>query len=117
MLTVKRKAYKRKAYTRKGGIRVKASKVGRATFKIADRGKRGRTPKGEQWYEPKTEMGWSKSQGAETRRRRALSAHKGSRLSAARALGALANVTTDSATKRLAKADSQYFYAQHKKFK
>jgi len=61
--------------------------------------------------------GWSKSQSPETRRRLALasrpsnwSLHK-RRLSAARALQALANVTKDPATKRAAQADANYFFS------
>lgn len=114
-LRVRRKAYTRKAYTRKDGTHVKASRVGSSTFSVKDRGKRGRTPKSQQWYEPSVKMGWEKSQSADTRRRLAMKAHKGNRLSTARALGALANVTTDSATKRAAQADAKYFYEQHRK--
>ena len=114
-LVVQRKAYKRKAYTRKDGTRVSASKVGSSQFKVKDRGKRGRTPKSQQFYEPKVEMGWHKEQSEGTRRRLALKSHRGNNLSTARALQALANVTVDSSTRARARADSQYFYAQHRK--
>lgn len=60
--------------------------------------------------------GWKKSQSAATRRRHALesrpsnwSLHK-RRLSAARALQALANVTKDRQTKIKAQRDANYFY-------
>jgi len=41
-LTVKRKGYWRKEYTRKDGVKVKRTWVPAATFKIPDRGKKGR---------------------------------------------------------------------------
>jgi uncharacterized membrane protein len=61
------------------------------------------------------ETGWHKTQGAETRRGLALKAHKGDRLSTARGLIALHNVTTDPETKRLAGSDAKYFFAEHRK--
>lgn len=67
--------------------------------------------------------GWSKSQSTETRRKEALASrpknwtldHKD--LSAGRALLALANVTKDKATKKVAKMDSEYFFKLAKKKK
>ncbi len=116
-LLVKRKAYKRKAYTRKGGIHVKASSVDSATFKVDDKGKPGRTPKSEQFFHPKVHMGWTKDMAASTRRSKALRAHKGNKLSTARALQALANVTTDRETASKAKADARFFFTKHEKEK
>ena len=110
-LTIKRKAYRRKGYTRKDGTRVKASSVRGSTFKAKDRGKLGRTPKSKQFYHPKVHMGWKKSQGAAIRRALALRAHKGDKLATARALQALANVTTDRETKQKARADAQFFFS------
>ena len=61
--------------------------------------------------------GWSKNQSPETRRRLALASRDkrlslhDRRLSAARALQALANVTKDPATKRAAQADANYFFS------
>ena len=98
----------RKGYTRKGGVH-----VGPTTFLIKDRGKRGRTPEAERWYHPTVETGWRKTDTAETRRRKALRAHGGDELAAARGLQSLANVTLDTATKRLARADALYFYRRH----
>jgi hypothetical protein len=69
----------------------------------------------EKWYHPKVEMKWHKDMGAEERRQNALLAHGGDELAAAQALQALANVTTDRETKRLARADARYFYGEHKK--
>jgi len=43
----------------------------------------------------------------------ALKAHKGNELATARALQALANVTADTETAKLAKADADYFFAKH----
>lgn len=74
-------------------------------------------PKRERWYNPTTEMGWRKDQKAGVRRRKALSAHGGDKLATARALQALANVTTDKTTKKLARSDALYFFTLHKKGK
>ena len=113
-LLVKRKAYKRKAYKRKDGTFVKASKVGASSFKIKDRGKKGRTPKSRQFYHPTVETGWSKDMSAGERRAKALRAHKGDELATARGLQSLSNVTTDKETKKLSRADALYFYRKHK---
>jgi len=59
------------------------------------------------------EMHWHKDLPAEVRRANALEAHKGDELATARALQALANVTTDAETARLAKADADYFFSKH----
>jgi len=114
-LRIQRKGYHRKGYTRKDGTRVKASNVGPSSFLARDGGRPGRTPKSEQFYHPKVEMGWHKGQSATIRRRLALKAHGGDSLATARALQALANVTTDSATARLARQDALYFYGKHRK--
>ena len=59
---------------------------------------------------------WKKTQSAGIRRRVALSSRPKNlslhdkRLSTARALTALSNVTTDRRTKELAKRDAEYFY-------
>lgn len=103
---------KRKGYVRKDGTRVKSS-----SFKIKDRGKKGRTPKKDRWYHPQVKMDWEKGMTIGQRRRNALRAHGGSKLSTARALNALANVTTDGATEKKARADAKYFFKEHKKGK
>ena len=56
-------------------------------------------------------MNWHKDQPAEMRRVNALKAHSGNKLATARALQALANVTTDLETAKLAKIDADYFFA------
>ena len=64
---------------------------------------------------PPYKLGWKKSQSKRVRRQTALASrpknwtldHK--RLSASRALQALANVTKDKKTKRLARMDAEYF--------
>lgn len=66
------------------------------------------------WYKPKIHSGWSKDLTPMGRRRKAIIAHKGNYLSAARSLGALANVTKDKPTASKARADSKYFYKKHK---
>ena len=69
---------------------------------------------------PYTLGGWSKSKTASTRRRLALSSRpknwtlKHRKLSAGRALQALANVTKDKSTKAKAQSDAKYFYRRRK---
>lgn len=71
----------------------------------------------EKWYSSSTVTGWHKTQKASTRHQLALRAHKRNYLSTARALQALANVTTDKQTKKLARTDALYFYDMHRKEK
>jgi hypothetical protein len=77
-----------------------------------DRGEPGKTPPSEQWYNPQVKMGWHKNMPIQERRKHALKAHNGDELATARALQALANVTTDVETSRAAQEDARYFY-QH----
>ena len=75
------------------------------------------------WYKkavnekpPYTLGGWSKNQSSITRRRNALNSRPKNwslnkrRLSAGRALQALANVTKDGQTKKVAQRDAHYFF-------
>ncbi len=119
MLRVKKKGYTRKSYTRKGGVRVKSSKVGASSFKIKDRGAKGRTPESQKFFEPKVHSGWKADMAQDPRRRLALRAHKGNKLSTARSLQALSNVQhrVNPDVSRKAASDAQYFYAQHRKAK
>lgn len=71
----------------------------------------------EKWFHPKTHMGWAKDLPAAERRDKALKAHGGDALAAARALLALANVTKDKETRRLARADADYFFRMHRRQK
>lgn len=71
--------------------------------------------KKEKWFSSSVVSGWHKSLSAEKRRKLSLKAHKYNYLSTARALQALANVTTDKKTKKLARADALYFYDMYKK--
>jgi hypothetical protein len=105
MLTVKRKAYKHK-----DGSMIKAT-----TFKIKDKGKKGRTPKSERFFHPKVHTGWKKGMALSTRRSKVLKAHGNSFLAAARAMQSLANVTTDAATRLAARADALYFFKWNRK--
>lgn len=82
-------------------------------FKAKDKGKPGKTPEEEKWYEPGVETGWEKDMPEERRREMMLKAHKGDELAAARAMQALANVTTDRETKKVARGDALYFYSKH----
>jgi phage/plasmid-associated DNA primase len=98
----------RKSYVRKDGTMVKG-----ITYYTRDKGKQGKTPESEKFYRPKVEMHWHKDQPAKMRRTNALKAHEGDELATARALQALANVTTDIQTAKLAKIDADYFFARH----
>ena len=66
------------------------------------------------WFEAGKSLNWRKEDTQTQRRRVALASRKGKLLPTARALQALANVTTDSETRRKAHADAQYFYALYK---
>jgi hypothetical protein len=96
-----------------GKIRVKDKRG--YSYLRTDTGKKGRTPKAKRWYEPSVEMDWGKGMGIKERRENALEAHGGDALATARALQALANVTTDPSTKAKAGADAKHFYALHRK--
>ena len=71
-----------------------------------------------EWYQEATEgsrpLGWRKDMGREKRLRTALRSRRGNVLATARALNALANVTTDVETKRKARADASYLYKVHR---
>jgi hypothetical protein len=69
------------------------------------------------WYHPKVHSGWHKSMSATKRRELVLKTHKRNTLSAARAMQALANITIDKETKKLAHSDALYFYNLHNKGK
>ena len=95
----------RKSYTRKDGTVVKGT-----TYYTEDKGKPGKTPESQKFFHPKVKMNWHKEDSEETRRTNALKAHEGNELATARALQELANVTTDTETKKLAKVDADYFF-------
>jgi hypothetical protein len=97
----------RKGYVRRDGTAVKGT-----TYYVEDKGKPGKTPDRERWYQHDVKMNWHKTDAAELRRANALEAHKGDELATARALQALANVTTDVETARLAKLDADYFFSR-----
>lgn len=68
------------------------------------------------WFHPGNRpLNWSKDDTQAVRRRNALNSRHGNLLKTARALGALANVSQDKDTARKARADSLYFYTQHRK--
>lgn len=100
---------RRQAYKRKDGTHVKAT-----TYSMVDKGKPGRTSKKSRWFSSKVRSGWRKEDPPETRRRRVLRAHGGDLLAAARSKQALANVTTDPATKISAAADARYFFSKYR---
>jgi len=101
---------KRRGYTRKDGVEVSPT-----TYTIKDKGEPGRTPKEEQWFEPKTHTGWEKEQSQKVRRAKVLKAHKGDELASARSMQTLANVSTDRDTARKASEDADYFYMLHRR--
>jgi len=114
-LLVKRKGYSRRAYTRRDGTRIKETTVGPSTYRTPDKGKAGRTPESEQWFEPGVHTGWKKEQSEPIRRGKVLKAHKGNVLSSARSMQALANVSTDRDTAKKASEDADYFYGLHQR--
>lgn len=81
-----------------------------------DVGAPGRTPKAKRWFVPTRETGWRKSLPAHIRRGYLYIATderltKHNRLvQAGRMIQSLANVTTDRATKKAARADAGYFF-------
>ena len=110
---------KRKAYSRKAGVPVKTVRVPASTFLIKDRGKPGRTPEKDRFFDPKVRTGRKADMPMAKRRSLALKAHKGDLLATGRSLIALSNVqhriNPDVAAK--AKADANYFYRLHAKRK
>lgn len=86
-------------------------------YKVKDKGKVGRTPESERWYEPSVETGWKKNMPMAQRRRLVLRAHGGDNLASGRAMQSLANVTTDGATKKAAQADASYFFKMNRNIK
>jgi len=96
-------------------IRVTQVRKGKKiTFLTEDKGKPGKTPEEEQWFEPGVETGWEKGMPRERRRRLVLEAHKGDELASAKAMQALANVSTDRETKREARADAVHFFSEYR---
>lgn len=98
-------------------IRVTQQRDGKTvSFYTKDKGKPGKTPEDEKWYQPTlSDTGWSKDLPEDERRTAMLQAHKGDYRAAGRALMSLANVTTDMETSRKARADALYFYRQLRK--
>jgi hypothetical protein len=60
-------------------------------------------------------LNWHKDDQRKIRRQKALNSRHGSDFQVAQALLGLANKSTDVETKRKARADSVYFFEQHKK--
>lgn len=73
------------------------------------------------WYQEATEgsrpLGWRKDMSREKRLRVALRNRRGDVLATARALNALANVTTDTETRLRARADAAYLYGVYRRQK
>lgn len=122
-LKIRRKGYWRGPYSfvRNGKqINVKKHWIPETTYLAEDKGKPGRTPEGNRWFDPKTHTGWEKTQEPSARRSKLLQAtdEKMSMhdryVRAGRMIQELANVTTDEATKQEARADAQYFFQKAK---
>ncbi|MGA8849976.1 MAG: hypothetical protein WB564_09235 [Dehalococcoidia bacterium] len=99
--------------TRKDHVRKNGTVVKGTTYYTKDRGKSGKTPESEKWYQHNVEMHWHKHLPAELRRANAVEAHEGDELATTRALQSLANVTTDAETSKIAKIDADYFFTKH----
>lgn len=69
------------------------------------------------WYHPKLHMGWKKTMPLLERRTKAYEAHGQNLLETGRALLALANVTEDVPTARIAKRDSTFFFTMNRRMK
>lgn len=68
----------------------------------------------ERWFSAGDKLGWRKEYPAEKRRRIALRHRRGNYLATARALNALANVSKDKTTKKLARSDAKYFFKKYR---
>ena len=109
------KGYKRKSFVKdvKPGLGVKRKRIKATNVRghlRPDKGKPGRTPKSERWFKPKRSLNWTKNEPQRVRLRKAIASRPqksmdAKELSALRALNALANVTTDKKTERLARED------------
>ena len=67
------------------------------------------------FYHKGASLNWHKDDSQSKRRAAALKSRRGNPLKTGRALMALSNVTTDSETKRKARADAIYFFNLHKR--
>jgi hypothetical protein len=122
-LRVKRKGYWRGSYTYTRNnkvIKVKKTWVPETTYMTEDKGKPGRTPESEKFFEPKRHTGWEKTQEPANRRSKLLNATDKNKsmhdryVEAGRMIQELANVTTDEETKTKAKEDADYFFEKAK---
>ncbi len=96
---------------RRGYVRRDGTVVQPTTYQMEDKGKPGKTPASEKFFNPKTRLNWHHDEAPAVRRAAALKAEHGDTLATARALQELANVTTDAATAHAAKEDADYFFA------
>lgn len=110
--------YTREAYTDRFGHKHEKKKITKKAHKqrVKRRNGKSKTTKEKRFFHPKVKSGWKKDMPLKERRALVLKSHKGDLLSAARGKQALANVTTDSETKREAEKDAKYFLQlYHKK--
>jgi len=105
MLRILTKTYKRNGKT-----------IHRKSYLTPDKGKPGRY-KGEKWYNPGEPLGWEADMSVKERREIALESRDYDLLATARALQALANVTTSKSTKQEARSDADHFFTLHRRYK
>lgn len=71
--------------------------------------------KKKKWFKPGRKLNWQKDLSQSVRIARALKSRRGNVLKTARALKALANVTTDEETKRKANVDAKKLFELHRR--
>ncbi len=107
--TVKKKIYiPRKTYTRLGR-RITREPYYKEVLTTHPEG----VPESKKFFHPDFVTGWKKTDSKEIRRDRVLEAANGDLLKAARFMNALANVTKDRETKRLAREDAKYLFDEY----
>jgi hypothetical protein len=126
-LSTKRKAHRRSGYYRSDGTYVRPHSVRESSvFYIEDRGKPGRTPKEERWYDPQEQLGFIDDKGHThgwhagdlvKKRHWVLNqlAKKRGYNKVIKELNALANVTTYSYVEEAARSDMQYLQRRRDK--
>lgn len=88
----------------------------RVHTRTSKKGKKFKAGRGSKWFHPTgTLSNWHKIESIQERRADAWKSHGGDPLRIARALMALSNVTKDKETKRKAREDARFFYAENRK--
>lgn len=120
-LTVRRKPHHRRGYYTKSGKYVPPTQVrGSKPFQIEDRGKPGRTPEEDQWFESERKLNYAGQQwhakSAPAKRRRILNklVERDGYRAVVNRLNALANVTTYASVRRAAHEDMDYLKRKYR---